>query len=423
MNTTMDEIRMATGAPTPRWLRRASCAAAVVAIVAAAIGLSVIAPESTFGSGSMVAIARADCPPDCGGGPGNGGTPSGPPGGGTEFAPPSMSAMPSYEPGRGQPPLDQNNGISIYNSAAPQPSQAAQPSQQPVQNQDGSYNRAANGEQQPINYNNAPNNQQLNNDWQNLSNQLNNQSQGSGQQPEQNTTQTDQMQDKQDNDETCQSILMTVQRQFPDLFGQDPTDAPAASSEQVAEYSQYLKALEDATKKAGLQGVCNKPTPADCNLDDLLACFDPAWDRLSPPERAVCESHSVGCWDSRHDAGTADSESQKYFGKWLIDNKGDAARHCIWSALMTLNAGYDFAKEFADAHERGWPGEAPSTAMDLHNNDMGRLVGLVAESNGGAAAAISRCVALAREATLIEHPEEGLGLPRSEFWLVVLKDG
>ncbi|WP_235630983.1 hypothetical protein [Mycobacteroides abscessus] len=81
--------------------------------------------------------------------------------------------MPSYDPGRGQPPLDQNNGISIYNSAAPQPSQAAQPSQAPVQNQDGSYNRAANGEQQPNQYNNAPNNQQLNNNWQKLSDQLN----------------------------------------------------------------------------------------------------------------------------------------------------------------------------------------------------------------------------------------------------------
>ncbi|WP_234880926.1 hypothetical protein [Mycobacteroides salmoniphilum] len=143
--------------------------------MAAAIGMQVITPEPTFGSGPMVAIARADCPPDCGGGPGNGGTPSGPPGGGTGFVPPSMPAMPSYEPGRGQPPLDQNNGISIYNSTAPQPSQAAQPSQQPVQNQDGSYSRAANGEQQPVNYNNAPNNQQPSNDWRNLSNQLNQQ--------------------------------------------------------------------------------------------------------------------------------------------------------------------------------------------------------------------------------------------------------
>lgn len=159
---------MAIGVSTRRWLRRTSSAASIVAIVVAAVGLPTIAPERAPGASSVVAIARADCPPDCGGGPGNGGTPSGPPGGGTEFVPPSMPAMPPYEAGRGYPPPDQNNGISIYNSAAPQPSQAVQPSQAPVQNQDGSYNRAANGEQQPVNYDSAPNNQEVSDNWRTL---------------------------------------------------------------------------------------------------------------------------------------------------------------------------------------------------------------------------------------------------------------
>ncbi|WP_236743126.1 matrixin family metalloprotease [Mycobacteroides franklinii] len=153
----------------------------------------------------MMAIARADCPPDCGGGPGNGGMPSGPPGGGTEFVPPSMPATPSYDPGRGQPPLDQNNGISIYNSAAPQPSQAAQPSQSPVQNQDGSYNRAANGEQQPINYKQAPDNQAINQDWKNFSDQLNQQQQNRpGQEPgDQDRAQTSPERSNDDDERQC----------------------------------------------------------------------------------------------------------------------------------------------------------------------------------------------------------------------------
>ncbi|WP_235660074.1 hypothetical protein [Mycobacteroides abscessus] len=156
---------------THRVLRRASGTVAVLAVMAAAIGVPVITPEPTSGTNPVLAIARADCPPDCG--PGGGGTPTGPPGGGTEFVPPSMPAMPAYEPGRGQPPLDQNNSISIYNSAAPQPSQAAQPSQTRAENQNGSYGRAANGEQQPINYQRAPTNQEINQDWQNLSHQQN----------------------------------------------------------------------------------------------------------------------------------------------------------------------------------------------------------------------------------------------------------
>lgn len=172
MNAT-ERTRRPAKVSTRRLQRRASSAVAVLTVTATAICMPVITPETTDGASSVVAIARADCPPDCGGNPGGGGTPSGPPGGGTEFVPPSMPAMPSYEPGRGQRPLDQYNGISIYNSTAPQPSQAAQPNQQTVQNQDGTYNRAANGEQQPINYDTAPNNQQLNNNWQKLSDQQN----------------------------------------------------------------------------------------------------------------------------------------------------------------------------------------------------------------------------------------------------------
>ncbi|WP_235624697.1 hypothetical protein [Mycobacteroides abscessus] len=154
-----------------------------------------MSPQPDAGTNPVLAIARADCPPDCGGGPGNGGMPSGPPEGGTEFVPPSIPAMPSYDPGQGQPPLDQNNGISIYNSNTPQPSQAAQPSQAPSQNQDGSYNRAANGEQQPINHN-APDNQQLNQDWQKLSDQLNQQQGQSGQQSGQENGQNNNLDDR-----------------------------------------------------------------------------------------------------------------------------------------------------------------------------------------------------------------------------------
>lgn len=172
MNTNQ-KIRSAAKVSTRRRLRHASGAGAVVAMVAAAVAVPIAAPQPAPGAGRMIiAIARADCPPDCG--PGGGGTPSGPPGGGTEFVPPSMPATPSYEPGRGQPSLDQNSGISIYNSSPPQPSQASQPDQQPVQNQDGTYNRAANGEQQPVNYSKAPENQQVNPQWQERSDQLNN---------------------------------------------------------------------------------------------------------------------------------------------------------------------------------------------------------------------------------------------------------
>lgn len=272
MKIASSQTRWLAQESTRKVLRRASTTAAVLAVLAAAIGVPVMSPQPDSGTNPVLAIARADCPPDCGGGPGNGGTPTGPPGGGTEFVPPSIPAMPSYDPGRGQPPLDQNNGISIYNSAAPQPSQAAQPSQAPVQNQDGSYGRAANGEQQPVNYNNAPNNQQINNDWQDLSNQLNQQENESAQQqqPTQNNGQQDQTQNnKQDNqDKDCDAVVDSVRRQFPAELFEDFSQAlgrqqeaekksggrpvPLAelgfSPQRLAQMSQYYEALADAMK-------------------------------------------------------------------------------------------------------------------------------------------------------------------------------
>lgn len=112
-------------------LRRTS---AFVAIVALAIGGAKIASDHTMpGSGfSTVATVAADPTGPTGGGM------TGPPGGGSQFQPPGLPPQqPDYQGGN-QPPLDQNNGVSIYNSGAPQAEQQApgqQSGQQPQQAQ------------------------------------------------------------------------------------------------------------------------------------------------------------------------------------------------------------------------------------------------------------------------------------------------
>jgi len=117
----------------PSGLRRAS---ALVAIVALAVGGAKVVDDHTLpGSGfSAVATVAAD--------------PTGPPGptggmdggmNGSQFQPPQMpSSMPDYQGGNNQPPLDQNSGISIYNSGNPQAPQQVpgqQAGQQPQQAQ------------------------------------------------------------------------------------------------------------------------------------------------------------------------------------------------------------------------------------------------------------------------------------------------
>lgn len=142
------------------WAHRGTASIAVVAIVAAGIAVPVVLPQPTPGTRSILAIARADCPPDCGGGPGGGS--DGPPGGGSGFQPPSMpSPPPPYDPGRGYPQPDQNNGISIYNSAAPQ-RPATAPQQGNEAGQSTTWQTDAQGNQNMPNYSAPPNQQPSN---------------------------------------------------------------------------------------------------------------------------------------------------------------------------------------------------------------------------------------------------------------------
>lgn len=120
--------------------------AGVVALLwfsATAFGLAV--PDSYTGPGAMPR-ARADCPPDCGGGSGSGSSGPDP----SQFQPPQMPDPPGQYRGganSGYPGPDQANGISIYNPATGQggPAQGGYP-QYPSQGQPGP---PANGVQPP----------------------------------------------------------------------------------------------------------------------------------------------------------------------------------------------------------------------------------------------------------------------------------
>ncbi|MFP9048460.1 hypothetical protein, partial [Enterococcus faecalis] len=111
---------------------KAAATSGVVALLmfsAGGLGLGWFTPAT-------VPQAHAQCPPDCGGGS-NGSGSYGPDA--SQFQPPQMPGqMPDYQGGINQPPLDQNNGISIYNSGSPQAPQQVpgqQAGQQPQQAQ------------------------------------------------------------------------------------------------------------------------------------------------------------------------------------------------------------------------------------------------------------------------------------------------
>jgi hypothetical protein len=66
------------------------------------------------------------------------------------------------------------------------------------------------------------------------------------------------------------------------------------------------------------------------------------------------------------------------------NGRGDAFRHCVWSAFITISEGRDAAYEITTRHETGNE-EAPQVEvdMDLANNAQGMEIGQHIRDNGG----------------------------------------
>ncbi|RIS79112.1 hypothetical protein [Mycobacteroides abscessus] len=192
----------------PVGLRRAS---ALLAIVALAVGGAKVAGDHTLpGSGfSTVATVAADPSGPTGGPGGDGGM------NGSQFQPPGLPPQqPDYQGGINQPPLDQNSGISIYNSGNPQAPQQVpgqQAGQQPQQAQQPAHGTQIPDYQTATPYTQGPG--KANPDYQAPQQQSPQQGQQpQQQQPSQVPTQQQQPQNKQD-DTTQQLDQQQQQRQ------------------------------------------------------------------------------------------------------------------------------------------------------------------------------------------------------------------
>ncbi|WP_079617032.1 hypothetical protein [Mycobacteroides abscessus] len=261
-------------------LRRASALAAIVALAVG--GAKVVDGHTLPGSGfSAVATVAAD--------------PTGPPGptggmtdgGGSQFQPPQMpSSMPDYQGGNNRPPLDQNSGISIYNTGSPGAQQVPgqQAGQQPQQAQQPAHGSQIPDYQTNPGYTQGPG--KPNPDYQAPQQNAPQQPQ-QGQQPQQQQPSQQQPQNKQDDttqqlnqkQQQCQAAMAELGNVVPPIGGGggrspiwwfepglDPVPTPGGdcpggcpSVVQKPDGStviqmtpeQYQKALEDAAKKGG----------------------------------------------------------------------------------------------------------------------------------------------------------------------------
>ncbi|KRQ19752.1 MULTISPECIES: hypothetical protein [Mycobacteroides] len=220
----------------PVGLRRAS---ALLAIVALAVGGAKVAGDHTLpGSGfSTVATVAADPSGPTGGPGGDGGM------NGSQFQPPGLPPQqPDYQGGINQPPLDQNSGISIYNSGNPQAPQQVpgqQAGQQPQQAQQPAHGTQIPDYQTATPYTQGPGKAnpdyqapQQNAPQQGQQSQQSQQGQQQSQQPQNQQSQTQDGQDQQDQQiqQQCQSAAGTYGLPVDQLMSVMAAGAGAAGS-------------------------------------------------------------------------------------------------------------------------------------------------------------------------------------------------
>ncbi|WP_254424625.1 hypothetical protein [Mycobacteroides abscessus] len=137
-----------------KWATDASHKAAATSGVVALLMFSAGGLGLGWFTPATVPQAHAQCPPDCGGGS-NGSGSYGPDA--SQFQPPQMPGqMPDYQGGINQPALDQNNGVSIYNTQAPSVSNNGSQGSSGQQGPQQSWDQPAHGTQIPDYQNAAP---------------------------------------------------------------------------------------------------------------------------------------------------------------------------------------------------------------------------------------------------------------------------
>jgi hypothetical protein len=113
-----------------------------------------------------------------------------------------------------------------------------------------------------------------------------------------------------------------------------------------------------------------------------LGVYDSDLLKLNGLERTLCKRARIACVRVLLAGVRARSASQAAYDDGNVGGRIDAFRHTYWNAAMVRSVGEAKAKEWADAHENGYPDNRATAAnrilsdMDFHNNAEGRRIGL-----------------------------------------------
>ena len=73
------------------------------------------------------------------------------------------------------------------------------------------------------------------------------------------------------------------------------------------------------------------------------------------------------------------------------NGRQDALRHCIWQACLTATVGLRFAFFFGFLHEQIRYNDPSEKRMDLWNNGIGQVIGLLSPRSGRVRAYVPPC--------------------------------
>lgn len=224
--------------------QRVRAALVAVAVLAVGVGTVQVATMHTAPGSGFSTLATVGAEPTGPPGPTGGMTD----GGGSAFQPPGMPpSMPDYQGGNNLPPLDQNSGISIYNSGNPQAPQQV-PGQQGGQQPQQGWDQPAHGTQMP-NYSTAPGYTQgpgkPNPDYQAPQQSSPQQGQQSPQQGQQQQQSPQQNQEQQNQPEQQQ------QQEQQDQGDQQRQQRCEAMSQQMDQITQTAGQVADVAQKIG----------------------------------------------------------------------------------------------------------------------------------------------------------------------------
>lgn len=117
--------------------------------------------------------------------------------------------------------------------------------------------------------------------------------------------------------------------------------------------------------------------------DEMKGISD-IWNILTESEKKLCVRYPFDALKVNKARNTATIQTEAKFGYSGLGDKSDAFRHGIWNAEMVILIGKEKAELFATAHEDkdisgiendGFSKEEHKN-MDLHNNEVGRNIGV-----------------------------------------------